>query len=200
MNWELKWSEYYISYPNNEKQPINALSALIMALWIHFNSPSQLLEQKLMILNYISSFFAHSTYNPFFIFLDNETMSSAVLVYTFNNINKFFSHSLLSAYLIMYGLKIDFDIRFGIITSLPIFIQMANNKIRYRDIKTLIIGCFCHYLDKKYKNTPIKYIYLHSLWHILAGISFNNILNYNNVNKETDDVCYFNPIQSMETI
>ena len=95
MRWELKWSENYINYPIYirffTKQPINSFSALIMALWVYLNSPNKLLEQKLIVLNYISSFFAHSTYNPFFIFLDNETMSSAVLVYSNKNIDKYYS-------------------------------------------------------------------------------------------------------------
>lgn len=197
MKWELKWSEHYIKYPNGEKQPFNSFSALIMALWVYLNSPNQLLEQKLIVLNYISSFYAHSTYNPLFIFIDNETMSSAVLVYSYKNINKALSYSLMTLYCYMYKLRIDFDIRFGIITSLPMFIQIVNNKVRYSDIKTLVIGSLCHYMDKKYSHTPVRYLYLHAWWHILAGISFNNILNYTTSNKK-DDNYYFDTEWQME--
>ena len=98
MKWKLKWSEHYIKYPvfikKFSNQPINSFSALIMALWTHLNSPNQLLEQKLIVINYISSFFAHSTYHPISIFLDNESMSSAVILYTSNNIHKYLGYLL----------------------------------------------------------------------------------------------------------
>lgn len=184
MRWENKWSEcniqYHMMINKISKQPINSLSALFMALWVYYSSDTdnKLIEQKLIIFNFLSSTLAHSTYNSFFIFLDNESMSSTVILYTYNNISKQLGCILGALYIYLKGKKIEFDTRFGIITGLPLSVLLVNKRMKQDDLIRLLVGCLCHYLDKQCRNTNMKFLYLHAWWHILAGIAFTNILNY----------------------
>ena len=202
MNWEYKWSEFYIKYNptiyNISKQPINSLSAIFMALWVFLHkTDNNLIEQKLIIFNFISSALAHSTYNPLFILLDNESMSSTVLLYTYNNISKHLGWATSIFYFYLCEKKVEFDTRFGIITGIPITTLLVNKRLQHNDLTCLLLGCLCHYIDKQCINTNMKYLYLHSLWHILAGIAFNNILNYKDDHiydlDNVDDELIFSP-------
>lgn len=181
MKWGYKWGEHYINYPffikNYSKQPVNSLSALIMSIWVYKNNHSDIIEQKIIIFNLISSFFAHSIYHPMMIFLDNESMTSAVIAYIYNRINKNTSYFISLLYCYMFYKKVDFDTRFGIITGIPVITLLQNNIINKNDIIYLLLGCVFHFIDKKYSHTHIKYLYLHALWHVMGTWSFSNIIN-----------------------
>lgn len=162
------------------KEPINSISALlgIIYIWLYYFENNKILKSY-VIINLVSAFIAHSTYNYIAIKLDGITLVLPI-IYIFlyyNWYTEFLWLSLIVSILCQFT-----KIRLAMIFAAGIMIiplKKYNDIICYDSfLESIFICCFsalCRILDQKYNN--YWYFYLHALWHFGMSIGLVKLID-----------------------
>jgi hypothetical protein len=180
--WDHKWGESKSILFNHLgiKEPINALSALIMAIFVYTKMNKNLSVDNILkffvLINLISSSLAHSTYNKNYITMDGITMLLPLLY-----ISLYYKQYVIS--IILIYCIINDNITIGFILGILYVLIISQNKISNKNsfnfnVVLLLLAVTLWIIDQKINITErYWFINLHALWHIFATISFINIID-----------------------
>ena len=185
--WKNQWGESRSLTSNKYgmKEPINALSSLLMGIYVLYNiyytniTINKLLKLSIAI-NLFSSFIAHATYNQLAILLDGMSMVFPIIILAiyYNN----YGIALLLFFLMLQHTSI------GFVIGLLYLLYISKNKI-IKVINTnnimcasvlIIISTIGWFIDQNTNLTKrYWFVNLHSLWHI--GCAYGLLMVIDNI-------------------
>jgi len=182
--WENQWGESRsLTFNKYEiKEPINALSALFMGIYVLYdiyytNINMNILLKFSIVINLFSSFIAHATYNQLAILFDGMSMTFPIIILAiyYNN----YCIALLLFFFMLQRNSIDF-----VVGLLYILFISKDKIININNIicgsVLIIISTIGWLIDQNTNLTKIYwYVNLHSFWHI--GCAYGLLMLIDNI-------------------